>query len=241
MKSLDEYKLIVKKLKLRLRELQREKADLQQLSKLTPKKTVDFEAVREGARRAGLSMEMLFRAADTYCMEIVTHAQLQNVLFRVARLNEATIAEILRLFDMDSSGSISRTEYQQSLEIYGLNSEESTNYLANCFAKYVHLTTSQNLSGRIGFIKMDPQKRGYIEEPVFVTFTSSLNNYEKIMKKRDVVGAFHYLDSKRLGWVTEVEYVRSYEKFAQLKKVVLDDPVVARLDQLRKVLLVKGI
>ena len=77
-----------------------------------------------GAQRIGLTPEMIFRSADVRGLGYVATSNLAKYLqgLRLG-LTGMQINKLISHFDMDSSGSVSKDEYYNSLETYCINSE----------------------------------------------------------------------------------------------------------------------
>lgn len=54
---------------------------------------------------------MLFRAADTNCMEIIKTERLAEILKKITKLHDNYIKEIIEMFDVEDSKSITKDEF----------------------------------------------------------------------------------------------------------------------------------
>lgn len=54
--------------------------------------------------------------------------------------------------------------------MYGINEENSSNFTRNSFAKFIHFVKKEGYEGELGFIKMDPNNKGYITYEILKAF-----------------------------------------------------------------------
>lgn len=55
--------------------------------------------------------------------------------------------------------------------MYGINVEYGSNYNRNSYSKFIYFLKKEKYDDEIGFIKMDPNKIGYVTRELFVAFT----------------------------------------------------------------------
>ncbi|CAD8108807.1 unnamed protein product [Paramecium primaurelia] len=243
MKSIDEYKKIVITLKKKVKLLQQEQQDLKRLQQekvyVYSDRYTAIKQLKKAAKKLGLTTEMFFRAADTKSMEIVTTKRLGEILKKVARLHENYVQELLNIFDVENSGSITKDEYYQTLEMYQINEEYGNNFNRNSYSKFIYFLKREQYDGIIGFIKMDPNKLGYITREMFVAFTQSLNNWQQYLTLREIYSAFQYMDISENDQISREEYLQAFEKLPALPQI--QQIQEQKVNILRKVLLIKGV
>lgn len=54
---------------------------------------------------------MLFRAADTTSMEIISTTRLTTILKTITKLHDNYVKELIEMFDIENSESITKDEY----------------------------------------------------------------------------------------------------------------------------------
>lgn len=62
--------------------------------------------------------------------------------------------------------------------MFGINEESTSNYNRNSYSKFIYFLKKEQYDDEIGFIKMDPNKVGYVTREIFTAFTQSLNNWD---------------------------------------------------------------
>lgn len=79
---------------------------------------------KEAAEKLGLSLEMIFRAADEQSQGTILLEDLKLFLKKAKfKLAPAQMSRFLFLVDEDCSGSIARSDYYLTLAAYGVNTE----------------------------------------------------------------------------------------------------------------------
>ncbi|CAD8122270.1 unnamed protein product [Paramecium sonneborni] len=243
MKSIDDYKKIVITLKKKVKQLQQENIDLKKVSSqkvyVYSDRFTAIKQLKKAAKKLGLTPEMFFRAADTKSMEIVTTKRLGDIFKTMAKLHDNYVQELLKVFDVEDSGSITKDEYYQTLEMYQINEEYGSNYNRNSYSKFIYFLKKEQYDGIIGFIKMDPNKLGYITREMFVAFTQSLNNWQQYLTLREIYSAYQYMDISENEQISREEYLQAFDKLPAIPKV--GQIQEQKINILRKVLLIKGV
>lgn len=79
---------------------------------------------KDAAEKMGLTLEMLFRAADSKCKGVVKLEEFKLFLQRIKlKLASAQLARFLYLVDEECTGHLERDDFYTTLAAYGINSE----------------------------------------------------------------------------------------------------------------------
>lgn len=88
----------------------------------------------KGCLKTGLSLEMLYRAADTKCSGVVPHEDLGRLMQRLKMgFSRKQIEQFLHAVDEHNTGTITKEAFHTTLFAYSVSSESATSQTARAF------------------------------------------------------------------------------------------------------------
>ena len=166
------------------------------------------------AKRLGLNLEMLFRAADIESKGCVYVEEFRMFLSKLKLgLSPAEITKLLHMFDEDWTGSIKRDDYLLCLVAYGVNSEKPNDKVRNLsqesLLKFARILVDKRFSSEDAFKNIDVKKTGGFTAEQLSDF------YKKItpgVSKKDRAALFFTMDFEQTGLIQKSKFIDLIEK-----------------------------
>lgn len=179
----------------------------------------------KSAQRLGLSLEMLFRAADVECKGCVYVEEFRIFLNKLKLgLTQAEINKILHMFDEEWTGSIKRDDYLLCLAAYGVNSEKPNDKVRNLsqesLMKFARILIDKRFSSEDAFKTIDVKKSGSFTPEQLSEF------YKKQMpgvSKKERAALFFTMDLEQRGKIEKSNFIDLIEKATKVLNDRMND------------------
>lgn len=199
-----------------------------------------MQRAKEAAERMGLTLEMVFRAADLMCSGSVSLEDLKLFLKKAKfRLAPAQMSRFLFLVDEDCSGSVSRNDFYATLAAYGVNSETQWaqgshfTFEQQCLLKFARVLKNQGMKPEEVFRYCDPKQLGKIENQALYKFVDSTLRTE--FKEREKFALVAYLDLGKVGSIERKHFMKELEKAIENLNTTSDTDLILNMSDRRDI------
>ena len=170
--------------------------------------------VFKAAQKLGLSLEMLYRAADVESKGCLFVEEFRMFLGKLKiGLSSAEINKLLHMFDEEWTGSILKDDYLLCLAAYGVNSEKPSDKVRNLshdsLLRFSRTLMDKRFSSEDAFKQIDVKKTGAFTAEQLSVF------YKKILpgvSKKERAALFFTLDIDQRGAVEKSKFIDLIEK-----------------------------
>ena len=170
--------------------------------------------VFKAAQKLGLSLEMLYRAADVESKGCLFVEEFRMFLGKLKLgLSSAEINKLLHMFDEEWTGSILKDDYLLCLAAYGVNSEKPSDKVRNLshdsLLRFSRTLMDKRFSSEDAFKQIDVKKAGAFTAEQLSVF------YKKILpgvSKKERAALFFTLDIEQRGAVEKSKFIDLIEK-----------------------------
>lgn len=168
----------------------------------------------KATQRLGLTLEMLFRAADVETKGFVYVEEFRMFLSKLKLgLSQAEINKLLHLFDEEWTGCVKKDDYLLCLAAYNVNSEKPNDKIRNLsqdsLMNFSRVLIDKRFSSEEAFKSIDTKKSGAFSAEQLSDF------YKKLVpgiSKKERAALFFSMDFEQTGQIEKSRFIDLIEK-----------------------------